>query len=412
MNHTIRCIIAAVAIVPLSALVSGCNTTKPPVKADTTVKTDTPKEKRLKRVIEQPASIDPFQETPLVAHIAGYVKKVNVDIGVEVKVDDVLAELAVPELVKEHAQKQALVEQAKAEIDQAKAHAGETEAAIGRAEAQRERWESEYVRVEKLFKEKIVEKQIVDETLAQLKSARAVKAEAVARHTKSKADIAAAVAREKVAKADEGRVKAMADYRHIQAPFNGIVTRRNVHPGHYLQPNASGGPAVLFIVAQSDKLRIVADLPEGEAQYMADNRDAVIDVPTLKDQTFTGKIARTSKTLDTKTRTLRVEIDYDNKEGKLRPGMYANLIFTIDLGDRWTLPASAIFMHSDLPCCWRVDAEGKAVRTPLKLGVRDGQDVEVLKMQKAGAWEAVNRSDTIVVSNLGAVSEGKEVRRK
>lgn len=399
-------------VILLGMTVAGCKGSTPPVKGDTTVKTDVPKKKSLKRVIEQPASIDPFQEAPLVAHIAGYVADVKVDIGQEVKKGDPLAELAVPEMVKEHAQKLALVEQANTEVEVARAQEGEAKAAVARAEANKERWETEHLRVEKLYKDKIVEKQIVDETLAQTKSARAAHLEAGARHAKAKADIAAAAARVKVAQAEEGRLKALVDYRKIEAPFNGVVTRRNIHPGHFLQPNASGGPGVLFVVVQTDKLRVVADIPEAEAQYIAEGLEAVIDVPTLKDQLFTGMVTRTSKALESKSRTLRVEIDYINTEGKLRPGMYANLIFNVKLGERWTLPAPAIFMHSDLPCCWRVDADGKAMRTPLKLGVRDGQDVEILKMQKAGAWQPIDGGEQVVVSNLGAVSEGKEVRRK
>jgi hypothetical protein len=89
--------------------------------------------------------------------------------------------------------------------------------------------------------------------------------------------------------------------------------------------------------------------------------------------------------------------------------MFANLTISINLKDRWTLPASAIFTHADQPHCWRCDKDGKALRTPLKLGVREGQTVEVLKMQVDGAWQAVSGSEQVVIANLGAVSEGKQI---
>jgi multidrug efflux pump subunit AcrA (membrane-fusion protein) len=395
-----------------TAACAGCRQSASPAKpADSSVKVDSPKKKTLRRVIEQPATIEPFQEAPLVARIPGYVLKVEKDIDEDVKEGNLLAELSVPDLMKEHAQKQALVAQAKAEVEQAKAQVGEADAGIARADANQERWDIEYTRVMGLYKDKVVEKQILDETLHQFKAAKASRQEAGARLQKANADVAVARARVSVAEAEEGRLKAMADFRFIVAPFDGVVTRRNVHKGHFLQPVAGG--SVLFVVAQVDKLRISADIPENEAGYMTEKLAAKIHVPALDGPPLDGTIARTSRTLDPKTRTLRVEIDYVTKNGKLRPGMYANLVFTIDLGEHYTLPASAIFTHADKPCCWRVDADGKAVRTPLKLGLRDSQDVEVLEFRKDDTtWVKIADALTerFVVTNRGAVSEGKEVR--
>jgi multidrug efflux pump subunit AcrA (membrane-fusion protein) len=187
------------------------------------------------------------------------------------------------------------------------------------------------------------------------------------------------------------------------------VTKRNIHTGHYLQPNASGGPSVLFVVARIDKLRIQADIPEAEAAYITEGLPGKIRVPVLREQTFEGKVARTSGTLDAKSRTLRVEMDYPNQDGKLRPGLYANVIFTVELADRFTLPASAIFTSADLPCCYRVE-NGKAVRTPLKLGMRDGPLVEVLKKQaREATWEPITGQEEIILTNLGTISDGKDV---
>ena len=391
-------------LIILATAAAGC-TTKPVVKVESTCKTDMPKKKALRRIIEQPASIEPFQDASLLAQISGEVTNVYVDIEKTVEgpknnqPGTLLAEIAVPQMLKEHAQKVALVNQARAEIEQAKAHLAEAEAKITRADANHERWESEYARVADLFKSRVVEKQIVDETLSQYKVAKAARVEAVAHRDKEKADVAVAEARVVVAEAEEGRLKALSDYRFIRAPFDGIVTRRFIHTGHFLQPNASGGPTVVFMIAQTDKLRVVADIPETEAQYIASELAAKVHVPALGNQAFPGQVARTSFTLDGKSRTLRVEIDLDNKAKKLRPGMFANVVFDIDLGSRLTLPASAIFTHADAPCCWRV-VDGKAVRTPLKLGVRDGQDVEVLNL---------TGNEEIVITNLAAVSEGKDV---
>ena len=445
-----------VAMLSASILVvlgSGCNSAKPSVKTSdaNTVKTDTPKKKPLRRVIEQPATIEAFEETPLVAHISGYVEKVLADIGKEVegpqydkkgkliKPGTLLAQLDIPEMLKELEQKRAMVALAQAEVDQseanldaaeahiltAKAWVREAESARMSAEANYRYWKSQYNRFEDLVTDRVLDKQNRDESLnkyeaakakqaeveAKVESAQAATKESEAKRNKAKADVVAAKARVLVAQAEAGRLKALVDYRDICAPFGGVVTRRNIHTAYFLQPNTSGGPSVVFVVGRTDKLRIISEIPEADAMYISDNLKAKIQIPALKDQIFTGKVARTSWALDPKTRTLRVEIDYENSERKLSPGMYANLVFDVDLHERFTLPVSAIFTHADMPCCWRVDDKGKAMRTPLKLGVREGQDVEVLKMQKApSAWDAVTGQEEVVVTNLAAVSEGKEVR--
>ncbi|HZZ81719.1 MAG TPA: efflux RND transporter periplasmic adaptor subunit, partial [Gemmataceae bacterium] len=314
---------------------------------------------------------------------------------------------------------------AEANILTAKAMVSEAEYARGRAEADLKLAHSVYVRMEELVKSKSVEVQIRDESLnkyraadaarqeveAKVQSAQAVMKESSAKRDKSKADVDAARARIDVAKAEEARLAALIDYRFIRAPFEGVVTRRNIHTGHFLQPGV-GAPSVLFVVARTDVLRIVAEVPEVDSIHIGKGAVVTIQLPIMKEQSFTGKVARTSWTLDKNARTLRIEVDYPNKDKKLRPGMYANLTFTAQFPDRWTLPASAIFTHVDQPSCWRV-IDGKAVRTPLKLGQRDGASVEVLKMQtREGTWEAMPVDAEIVVGNLGAVSEGKDIVRR
>ena len=415
-----------VCLTGLSAcILSGCSPA-PSKSADAGkkggVKIGKPEKKSLRRVVEQPAAVEAFEETPLVARIPGHVEKVNVDIGQEVKRGAVLAELFVPEMIKELAQKDALVLQAKAELEQARASLGAAEAQILTAKAQvreadagHERWKSEYQRVDKLVVDKVVDKQIRDETLyqrnaaeAKALSARALVTESEAKRDKAKADVSAADARVKVASADHGRFKALVDYREIVAPYDCIVTRRYIHTGHFLHPtgNASG---VIFNVARTDKLRIIAEIPESEAIHVKNDLVVKIQAPVYKLPPVEGKVARTSWTLDPRSRTLRMEIDHPSKDSVFRPGMFVNVTFNVDFKDRITLPASAIFTHNDLPCCWRV-VDGKAVRTALKLGVREGASVEVLQMQvRESTWENVTGNEDVVLTNLGAITEGKEV---
>lgn len=451
MNANLRHAVLFVAI----AALAGCNpaaTTGPTPQGKATstgVTLGSPKKKDLRRVIEQPATIEAFEETPLVARIPGYIGKISADRGTVIqgpKVDakgalvrpgDVLAEQSVPDMLQELAQKKALVELARAEVDQTAASLEAAEAAIGTARAQvreaesgRARagasydyWKTQYLRYAEAVKDRVIEKQVYEEAFnkfkaadaykdeieAKVQSAQAQTKESEAKQKKAKADVEAARARVRVAEAEEGRLAALAEYRFIRAPYDGVVTRRNFNTGHFLQPG-SGDASVLFVVARTDTLRISADIPEAEAAFITKDLLADIEPPFLKDQSFKGKVARTSWALDGKSRTLRIEIDHPNKDGKLRPGTYANVLFTIAFDGRWTLPASAIFTHADQPCCWLVDKDRKTVRTPLKLGVRDAKDVEIVKMQASdGKWAEVTGEEEVVVTNLGAVSEGKEV---
>lgn len=435
---------------------AGCTpaaSTKPegsPKAGSTAIATANPKKKTFHRVIEQPAVIEAFEETPLVARIPGYVEKVTADIGQVVKgpkydakgtliePGEVLAELSEPEMLREQDQKKAIVRQMQAEVAQAraaleaaeaqvlsaKAQVREAETSRTRAVASYEYWRGQHQRVADAADRGVIEKQVRDETLnkfkaaeayreeieAKVQSTQALVKEIEAKRDRAKADIEAAQARVLVAQADEARHAAFLEYRFLRAPFDGVVTRRNVHTGYFLQPGTGTGPNILFVVARTDRLRIVAEVPESDAPLIALGMSAKIQPTTLKDQFFDGKIVRTSFTLDAKSRTLRVELDSPNAEGKLRPGMYANLALSVQFENRWSIPAAAIFVHIDQPCCWIVNEQRKAVRTPVKLGVREGKDVELIQMQRAdGTWSAVTGSEEIIVANLGAVSEGKEV---
>lgn len=334
------------------------------------VTTVQPEKKTLRRVMDQPGAIEAFEETPLFARIPGYVQKVYVDIGDRVqgpRVDakgkqlqpgQVLAELSVPEMEEELRQKQALVVQAEAEVEQtqgtleaaeanvdtAKAMIREAEAARARAQATYDRWESEYKRMEGLFERKVIDAQTLDEARHQFKSsdaarkeveakvhsAQATARESEAKRNKARADIKAARARVGVAQAEAARLDALLQYGKIRAPFDGIVTRRNIHTGHFLQPASGSNAQPLFVVAQTDLVRVFVDVPESDALMVTIGMPARIRVQTIKDQDFKGKVTRTAWSLEPRSRTLRTEIDLPNPEGKLRPGMYAYVTLTVE----------------------------------------------------------------------------------
>ena len=401
-----------------------------------------PHKQTLHRTIELVGTLEAYEETPVLARIAGHVGKVHVDAGYPIKEGQVLAEQSVPEMDEDLNQKQALVAQAKAEVDQAaaaleaaeahiqtaKALVLEAQAGRTRAQANYEFREKEWKQAEKLVKDDILNVQTREVTRFQFKAAEAAKEEieakivsaqataleSEAKRNKAKADVEAAKARVRVAQANEAYVAAMLAYAKIRAPYNGVVVKRNIHTGHYLQP-AGAGATPLFVVARTDRVRIFIEAPDYEASLLEPGTPAQVrfHIPKLKDRVFEGKVNRTSWSLDTKTRILRIQVDLANPKEELRAGMYAFVAFTVEFPQRLVVPATAIGAQGDQAYCFFAQ-DGKAKQTLIKIGVRDGSWVETLQWQKKEvgktSWQPFNGSERIVVAdNLANVSDGMAI---
>ena len=251
--------------------------------------------------------------------------------------------------------------------------------------------------------------------------AEAALAESKAQHDKAAADVHVAEAQVRVARADRGRAAAILGYARIEAPYDGVLTRRGVDTGSFVQPPA-GNPAVappLFEIARTDRVRIFVDVPEADAPLVKDGGPARVLVQALGQRELPGRVARSSWLLDDRTRTLRAEIDLPNAEGFLRPGMYATARIAVSRPETLTLPTSSVFLQDDQ--AWVVRLVGNmAVRTPVRLGLRDGQSVEVIRRQgrpvDQGApaeWEDFTDTDLVVRENPSSLVNGqKKMARK
>ncbi len=353
--------------------------------------------------------IEAFEEAPIVPKLAGYVQQVLVDIGDSVKTNQLLIKLSIPELVDEVKQMEAQVAQAEAEVSQARAAVTSAEATVGTADAkvaqakagvgraagEYERWKAEHARMTELAAKGSVTQKLVDETLSQLqaanaagqeadanvKSAEAMLRAAKANVQKSQADVTAAGARQRVAEANLSRAKTMLAYADIKSPFNGMVTQRNVDTGHYVHPVTGASTEPLLMIAQMEKVRVFVDVPEMEAPLVDSGEkpdSAIVRVQSLGETGIDGKVTRTSGALDKSNRSLRVEIDLPNANGKLRPGMYAKVDILLDQrNDVLTLPTTAIVRDGSVTYCCIVE-DGKIERKIIELGLRSGGDVEVL----------------------------------
>jgi RND family efflux transporter MFP subunit len=411
------------------------------------VTTEKPTRRTVRRNIDQPGQIEAFQNTPVYAKTAGYVRKVHKDIGDAVRAGDLLAEVWVPELEEEYQEKKALAEQARAEVELAqKAHEAARagydtalaqveveQAGRARADALVKRWQSEYDRLKPATRSGTLDRQTLDETEYQLEAAQAarkevdarVKAaeagqkEAGAKRDKALAEVAAAAARQRVAEAAQRRMGALVDYTRVRAPFQGVVSQRKVDEGHLLEMGAGSKGEALFVVVQTDPVRIFVDVPEADAAWVKDGATANIRIQALGGASIPGMVTRNAWALDYSpakaARTLRTEIDLPNADGRLRPGMYARAVITLEHANVWTVPAAAVVTDGDQTICWRVE-NGKALRTPVQVGLRGGSLVEVVKKQtkpvrpgEAVAWEEITGNEEIITGNVAGLKDGDRV---
>jgi RND family efflux transporter MFP subunit len=362
-----------------------------------------------------------------------------------VKKGDLLAELWVPEMEEELKQKAALLEQAKAEtelaeraFDAAKASFETSKAMVDVEKAGRERadslikfWQSQYDRL-RTVAQSTLDRQTLDETEHQLDAAKAARAEveakikaaeatrdeSAAKREKAGAEVSAAKARHKVAVANHGQMAALLNYANVPAPFDGVVTVRKIDTNHFVQPVSSGKGEPLFVVAKIDPVRIFIDVPETEASFVKDDDPARLRIKALQGEELKGKVTRNAWALDYSpakvARTLRTEIDIDNPDGKLRPGMYANVSLTVEREKVLTVPASSIVTQGDQTVCFRIE-DGKAVRTPVQIGLSASGQVEVLKkLVKSGqsekpVWEEFTGAEEIVASKPTELTDGQAV---
>jgi multidrug efflux pump subunit AcrA (membrane-fusion protein) len=364
--------------------------------------------------LSRPGYVEAFEETAMYAKLAGYVAKVNVDIGAKVGEGDVLAELSIPEMVVELTQKDALVLQAQANLGSSEAKVKEAEAGILRAQADVRRWDVEQKRQAKMVRNGVIDKQSLDATQAQLETSQAAEAEAKAQVAKARADVRAAERTIQVAQANKKYIEAMLQYTKIKAPYTGVVVTRNLNKGDFVQPAGGSGrkSGALFVLARTDRgVRIFVDVPEAATPWIKDKIKATVRVRTLPGLEVEGEVTRSAWALDPKSRTLKTEIDV-KKPGELRPGTYAYVTLTTEHKKVWTLPSSAVVQKDNEVYCFRVH-NGKALKTPLQIGLNNGQRVEVLKIQRLPAkggrreWDVVSGKETIVQGNLEKLTNGQ-----
>jgi HlyD family secretion protein len=396
-------VVAAGCQPPATAPVSTSQQATPHAATAAPVRVIKPERKTVRHPIDQPGfNIEAFQETALFARIPGYVEKWNADIGDRVRKGQILASLYVPEMEVDLKQKEATVRQSSAQIQQARA-------LLLTAQAQLERSKSQFERFQRLG-QAVIDKENVDEIRLGYETTKAGV-------EKARADVTAAEAQLEVAQAARDYSKTMLQYRELVAPYDSVVTQRNVNTGDLVQPAGSASKAQpLFVVQQLDPVRVFINVPGASAGWVQDGDPVSLRVQGAGGKVYAGKVTRTARSLNPQARTLRTEVDLPNAQGHLLPGMYVQAAITIEHHNVWTLPSSAIVTEGDQVCCYRIVA-GKAMRTPLQVGLGGGGLIEVLKKQAKPAspgadasWEDVT-GDEEIAANAAGLNDSQPVQQ-
>jgi RND family efflux transporter MFP subunit len=312
------------------------------------------------RELVLPGNVDAFYSAAIHSQVMGYVQEWRKDIGAKVHQGDVLAVVDTPELDDRIAVAQSELAKAKANLALAKVTAA--------------RWDS-------LRHTAAVSQQEADE---------------------KDSDARAQAAQVDAAQSNVDRLKAQKAFSNIVAPFDGVVTARNVDVGSLVRADGVDTPP-LFTVADIHQMRVYVPVPETYAASLKDGMKATLELPEYPDRKFDATIETTSHAIDRKSRSLLVELTADNKDGALSPGAFARIRFELPPDpNTLTIPASAIVFRGDAP---QVAAIGRDNRVSLKKVqiMRDlGTEVEITG--------GLNQDERIVANPPDSIGNGEEVR--
>lgn len=365
--------------------------------------------------LELPGSIQAINMASIYARTSGYVRERLVDIGTPVKAGQLLAVIASPEVDQELAQGRAALEQARAALQQANANLVQAHAQVNQANANvvqaqanediaaktDERWT-------RLVNNGVLPKQQGDERRSALNARKAETSAAVAGQATSEAQVSARVADISASRAaidaqsaNVRRLEQLQAFERVVAPFDGIVTERRIEKGDLVSAG-SGTDRNLFSVAQSKTLRIQVSVPQNYAVDLHPGQEAEVRLRERAGETFRGTIARTAESITSTTRTLLTEVQLDNSSGRLLPGMYAEVKFTLPRNHPVVLvPGSALLANAQGTRVAQVDPDHRARMVAVQVGRDLGTEVEVMS-GLSGSEELINNPP----DNLG---DGQQV---
>jgi membrane fusion protein, multidrug efflux system len=373
----------------LMVTVTGCNsatsdkaasTTAPPApNAPTTVSTVSIVSRKLQTTIALPAQLTPYEQVDIYPKVTGFVETVNVDRGSHVQRGQVLVKLTAPELVSQRSQAEAAVRAAQSQLATAQAKlASDNGTYLHMIEA---------AKTPGVLAENDVV--VAGQTVAA-----------------DKALVDAAEQNISAAKESLRSVSQTESYLTITSPFDGVVTTRNLHPGALIGPaSGAGGVQPILQIVNDKRLRLVVPIPEAQVGDIKTGRLVSFTVPAYPGQTFQSPIQRISREVDEKSRTMPVELDVMNRDGRLSPGSFTSVSWPLERGyPTLFVPSTAVASDQQHTFVIRV-SNGKAEWVTVQTGQSVNGEIEVYGNLAAGdevvktASDAIHSGDPVRIQN-------------
>lgn len=337
------------------------------------------------------AEFEPYQLVDVMSKVAGYVRSINVDIGDHVRQGEVLATLEVPEMQDD-------VARAKAGIDAADAGVVTAQGAVQRAQAQADIAALSFKRIQDVAtKDKgLVPKENVD-------VAQSHQLEAAAELASAQASLRAAQQNRLEAVDESERAKQMFQYATIRAPFDGVITKRYANTGAMVQAGTASQSQAMPIVtiAQDNLLRLILPIPVSDVGDVRDGELVNVNVVSLN-RKLQGTVTRYANTVALSTRTMSTEVDVPNTDGRLIPGMYAEVrLHLADRSNVLSVPLDAVDgIGTSAPQVWLVRNE-IAHLVSVKPGLQTADRIQILSGLSSG--------DQVIVGRHTGLADGEKV---
>ena len=335
--------------------------------------------KKLAITARLPGELQPYEVVAIYPKVTAFVDSIGVDRGSRVKTGQLMARLVAPEIAAQRAEAQSKLQGA--------------EAQRGEAEAKRASDESTYRRLKAASatpgvvagNDLEIAQNAVEADRARLESVREG-AQAARSALKSISEI-------------EG-------YLQVRAPFDGVVTERNVHPGALVGPASSSGAGVPLVrVEKTSRLRLLVPVPEKYVAGVIEGTKVQFSVPAFPNQPFSGKVARIAHSVDVKTRTMPVELDVTNTDGQLASGMFPEILWPVSRAQATLfVPTSAVARTTEAVFVVRI-RDGKVEWVNVQTGESDGELTEVFGDLHAGDRVAVRGTDELRAGTRVTASE-------
>ncbi|VWC73294.1 RND transporter [Burkholderia lata] len=305
-----------------------------------------------------PGAVMPYAEASIYARTSGYIAHWSADIGTHVKAGQTLAQITAPDLDAQLRQAHADTSTAQANYDYAKSTA--------------QRWQD-------MLKTQSVSQQDTDTKVADLNAKRAMLASA---------------------QANAAHLNQLVSYESVTAPFNGVITARNVDVGTLVTaggtPGSPGLSGELFHLEQTDTLRVFVDVPQDSAAGVSAGTPVYLTTQQYPGRRFAAHVARSAGAIDPVTRTLRVEIDVDNRDGALMPGAYAQAhLLVASATPAFELPVSALLFRPNGVTVATVGTNGRTALKTVQIGRDFGTHVEIVAGLAAADQVIDNPGDSI-----------------